>query len=276
MKVALHFEPVKAHQQRFMEMLARGIEAHGDRASATESWEPADVICLWGEREPNPPWHDGPVLRLEAGFVNGDSGDYVKDRLRFISTGWNGCGAAADPIPFELDDSRVEKLGLSLAAPREVPIGEGTILVCRQHPADATAFGADFNSIVIDCHALASGTSYTVVDRLHPLIARRNGVRQPPLDVALEDCALCVTYSSTAGVEAVMRGVPTAALGERSMVADVAARSLEDPWSEVARKLDARGPWLNWLSHRQWTHSELRDGTAWEFLKRCLVAQSAH
>ena len=263
-----------------MSMLAAGIKKHSDIATVSEKWQPADVVVIWSGRQENPPWHDGPVLRLDGGLLHADSGDFQRDRLSWISTGWNGVAGEADPLPIEVDGSRWAKLadtiGIELAEPFELPADQGHILLCRQHPGDRAAAGADFDALLAECNAVAMGTNYAVSDRLHPIIARRNAIRQPPLGGALEGCVLCVTFSSTSAVEAVVRGVPTVALSPKSAAYEVAAHSLEEPWTECANLLSEREPWAHRLAWQQWTHDELRDGTAWEFLKRCLDAQSAN
>ena len=90
--------------------------------------------------------------------------------------------------------------------------------------------------------------------------------RAEPIDEALDDCWVCVTYSSNAAVDALVEGVPVVTLADfaasyrmgRTSIADV-----EDPYYPPDR-----GPFLAALAAQQWSVHEIRNGTAWADLQR--------
>lgn len=279
LKIALHYDPYKAHQKTFLELMATGMRACGDDAKASDGWEPADVLAFWSSKHEQPSFHDGPILYLECGFLHRTAGDYARDRQSWISLGWDGVAGNARPIPesIEIGPERwaalSAALAMPLADPREVDTKTDHLLLCLQHPGDQAARGADFAGIEARLAEIEETSGMPVRVREHPIIARRNSIRQPPLSVDLENCGLCVTYNSTSAVEAVVRGVPTVAMHERSPAYEVAAHSLDDPWAQWRTAAEGREAWAHRLAYRQWTHSEIRDGTAWEFMRACLDAQ---
>ena len=81
-----------------------------------------------------------------------------------------------------------------------------------------------------------------------------------PLNEALKQAAIAVTFNSNAGVDALIAGVPVYAEDEGSMVYNVASRRVGQTVFPDRRQ------WAHDLSYCQWTLDEYRDGTAWEHL----------
>lgn len=100
-----------------------------------------------------------------------------------------------------------------------------------------------------------AGMPEILTDR--PVKVRRKGSPVPLAD-DLRDCWCVVTWSSAAGIEAVLAGVPAIALGESV----IPYGDIEDP-----PKFDRR-EWAARLAANQWTLEEMADGTAWINLTR--------
>ncbi len=256
MRAFLHYETRASHQLDAMVALAGGLARHGihiDISAGTEGADRADFIVWWGDKVPDE-LRDRPRLILEAGYINGRSGDYVKDRLRFVSVGWNGLHGRADPGALDCPPDRWNNIGVELMPWKT----DGNyILICDQHPGDSVSPGnRRWWAAALD--EVDPEVRRSTIYRPHPLMAHDMG----PLAQSLRDAAMCVTWSSTAALEAVCLGVPTVALDRGSIAWPVTSHSVSDP-----TYLGDRSGWAYNLAYRQWTHEELADGTAWKHMR---------
>ncbi len=257
----LHARSGQDHQREAMEALACGLRLNGIESVIADDHvgaEQADFVVWWGNGTPLY-LKDKPHLLLEAGYINGQSGDYVRDRLQFVSAGWRGLHGRADVGAGSLGcpPDRWEALDIELVPWRNH--GE-YVLICDQHPGDAVS-PRDRNWWRELSDELGPER---IIYRPHPIMAPN----MRPLSEALEQAAVCVTWSSTCAVEAVLSGVPTVAMDRGSMAWDVCSHSFdEDPY------LGPREQWAYNLAYRQWTHAELANGTAWETLRTGLDAR---
>lgn len=254
MRATLLFRRGQDHQYIVMKLLAEGLRQHGILATLMmDDADPiGDFVVTWGEKRK----YDLPQLVLEAGYINGCSGDYVSNRLRFVSAGWNGMHGRADcSHPEHPPSDRWNALGIEVQPWRD--IGE-YVLICDQHPGDIAAPPEGW------WQPVAEQFRERVIYRPHPIVANED---MRSLAEALEDAKYCVTWSSTAAVEAVIAGVPTWALDEGSIAYGVCRNEIAmyDAGEDAYRP--DRTEWLHRLAYRQWRHSELESGEAWEYLK---------
>lgn len=91
---------------------------------------------------------------------------------------------------------------------------------------------------------------------------------------ALRRASCLVTHGSSAGVWAILAGVPVISLGD-SICSPVAESSLENIrkpfWPDDA----LRGRWASAMAYCQWTTKELEDGTAWRWISQEVARQCA-
>ena len=85
------------------------------------------------------------------------------------------------------------------------------------------------------------------------------------LAAELADCWALVTHASNAAVEALLAGVPVFVTGP-SAAAAMGCRELSK--IESPRMPDERPAWVERLAAAQWSLAEIRDGTAWDALRR--------
>ena len=245
MRIALIASPRKAHQVHAMTSIGYGFAAHGHTPqmfSTLANVTKADMVVTWGARNAT----HLPRLILEAGYINGNSGDYVADRLRFISTSWLQPHGASK-IYGEIDRKRWKSLGIDLEDWKE---GGDYALILEQHPNDANSPPAtDWANYVAAVDKVAP-----IRIRPHPLIEKSG-----TLESDLAGAQFAVTWASTAAVQAVISGIPVYALSEQAIVRPVAAHSLAE-----APKTPNRYHWACELACRQWTPQELASG---EFLE---------
>lgn len=101
-------------------------------------------------------------------------------------------------------------------------------------------------------------------------------INTEPLVKCLKRASCVVTFNSTMGTDAALRGTPVIALDEGSFAYPVAGHSLADlvPVPTLtdpvgcALRTPRREPWLAKLAYSQWTLAELESGTAWAHLSR--------
>jgi hypothetical protein len=252
MKVYLHANPNKQHQIDAMQSLWVGLTRHG--INVTGDIERADFTVWWNKIAP-PEARNRPRLYLEAGYINGRSGHYVSDRLRFISAGWNDLHNAADRMP-DAPADRWEKLDIELK-PWRINTPMERALLLGQVRGDRCAPGADTWDRIVTRAAMQ--WKYIRV-RNHPLVSS-----EPPIEKQLTDFDVAVTWASTAAVECVIEGVPTVTLHKSAISWPVTGHKIN---RKVA--IPDRQQWAYNLAYRQWTHLELEDGSAWDWLQQGL------
>jgi len=246
LKVALVADPRREHQVAAMNAAGKGFAKHGHKPSIYTSLAgvgASDLVVTWGGRGDV----NVPRLILEAGYLNGNSGEYVADRLRFISTSWNKPHGAGEFLG-KVKRKRWKALGIEPADWRDK--GGDYALILDQHPGDYNAPPRG----VWESAIAAVDRMMPVRIRPHPLIAKSR-----PLEQDLAGAVLAVTWGSTAAVEAILAGIPTYALSEQAIVRPVAAHKLAE-----APITPDRYDWLCELACRQWRSEELASG---EFLE---------
>jgi hypothetical protein len=254
MKAYLHAPPSKQHQVDAMRSLWVGLTRHG--IQVTGGLEQADFTVWWNRLDP-PVVRDRPRLFLEAGYINGSDSNYVTNRLRFISAGWNGMHNEADSMP-DAPQDRWNRLGIELK-PWRVNMPVERALLLGQVRGDRSAPGADtWDDICVRASKL-----WQIKVRNHPLMSKGN--QEPPIEKQLAEFDVAVTWASTAAVECVIEGVPTITLHMGAIARPVTAHDLT---GNIA--IPNREQWAYNLAYKQWTHLELEDGSAWEWLQQGL------
>jgi hypothetical protein len=255
------------HQLEAGRAMAAGLRRHGVEVEWGE-WNspyPCDFAVCWGARQRSLFQARAPVLVMERGHVG--------DRHWWTSCGWNGLGRRGSyPAAHDRGD-RWRSWGLQSLVERWSE-RDGYALIIGQVEGDA-AIG-DLN-LVEWGNAVARGLFdlgwKMIVYRRHPLspptpipVGARPATGKPDetgLEEDLRRAALCVTYNSTAGVQAVLAGVPTVTLDIGAMAWPVAAHSLDEAPVRPSRHL-----WLWDLAWTQWTQKEIVDGKAWDAVRQ--------
>jgi hypothetical protein len=142
------------------------------------------------------------------------------------------------------------------------------ILYLHQH--FSTPAGSTATRSFAFARALAA-RGHRVVFRPHPH-PRGEWLRLPDVETstgtlaeALDGAAFAVTCNSNSAVDAVLAGVPTVTLDYGAMAWDVTSHDLDQPI--VTPDRDA---WAAWLAGVQWSHDEIRSGTAWASVSRAM------
>ena len=76
-----------------------------------------------------------------------------------------------------------------------------------------------------------------------------------------------VTYTSGAGIDAILQGIPNIACDTGSMVYDVSSKNIsevEDPYR------GDRLEWNNKIAHCQWSIEEFESGECWEHVSKSI------
>tara|TARA_B100001057_G_scaffold104758_1_gene102194 strand:- start:16158 stop:16952 length:795 start_codon:yes stop_codon:yes gene_type:complete len=106
-------------------------------------------------------------------------------------------------------------------------------------------------------------------DRPYDIRLKRNRqerIKEDTLEEDLaNDCHCLITYNSVAAVESVMNGVPAITLGPNA-ANHVSSRKLSEVNDLHFPTDQERIEWLRHLSYSQFTHGEMKDGTAMDIL----------
>lgn len=242
------------HQVAAMKAMRKGLRAHGHdifygKIGANVA---ADIYVVWSIK--NLSQIPGPYIVLEAGYINANTGNYLKDRNRFISFSIDGIHGTAKDHPPAPSSDRWEQLGIELSPWKER--GEGNTLLVAQHPMDAVT-GEPYQRWLTLTKNLLSLDGVDYVLREHPLI----NPDQRSLQEDLAAASRVLTYCSTTAVESVIAGIPTLAHADSSIATAVCSRSLEENLWQGDRL-----PWCHQLAYRQWQLDEIADGRAWEWM----------
>ena len=255
------------HQHQHATWMTEGLKVHGInvRAATSDDDVDCDFCVVWGYRK-IPLFHFAekagtPVLLLERG--------HLQPRMQETSMGWNGlAGLGIRPQCQDNGERFNSKYGHHLKPWR----WDGEyVLVMGQANGDASLHGLDFNKWAQAVCDAYRGEGHKVVFRPHPLADQNRhptGVevhKGVALEQSLSGAKLCVTYTSTSAIEAVLAGVPTISCHDGSMSTPVTARG---PLTTPIRP--DRTAWAKRLAWCQFTIDEIRNGTAWETMKTCM------
>lgn len=202
-----------------------------------------------------------PYLRVGLGGAFGDDADFCND---------NSPGDRWERMQKEFD--------LSIKPWRT----DGRhILLIGQVPNDASLKGCDICQWLVDtAYELKKHTSRPVKVRLHPRTAKEEAVPlvaeikaagatlSDPIEPIWNDLRgswACVTFSSSACVEAMLAGIPTICTSPASIGYKVTSNSvveIEQPEMTLDRE-----QWFRNLSYAQWNADEIASGEAWRHLQ---------
>jgi hypothetical protein len=245
-----------SHQQHWCRAFQEGLRRHGIRADIHAPLDrvDCDLAVFWGHRHAD-------VIRRQQGkdYLVMEQG-YLGERLKNISLGFNGLNGQAT---FYNGSPRRADKWRHLLKPWHT--GE-YYLVVGQVNGDASLQGRDINDWLAEVAGQTKGLP--VMFRPHPLgrgYARYFDEHTGTLAEALAGAKAIISYSSTAGVDAILSGTPTYAAHKCSMVWDVAQHDISLPPIQPDRTV-----WLERMSWCQWTENEIIKGEAWEHLQSLL------
>jgi hypothetical protein len=270
MKLGILVARHAAHQVDTANMLARGMQLHGDSAEIFVSEiefmarTDLDAVCVWG-------WRRGRTFR-DLGFdVLVMERAYLDDRFKWVSLGWNGLNGRA-LWPLNASPERWDRHFSRLLKPWRVPSGSSYALLLGQVPSDTACRSIRLENWLSTVTQRLRLMGRAVRFRPHPKapIVRVPGAaiaRDSTLAEDLAGAEFAVTFNSNSGVDAVLAGVPTVAHDEGSMAWDVTSHSLEEKLQRPDRL-----PWAHRLAWRQWLPTEIEEGIAWPRVKGALRA----
>jgi hypothetical protein len=249
-----------AHQQDWVGAFCRGLARHGLVFEVNPAQDAAcDVAVFWSHR-----WRKVIAAQRAAGrdYVVLERG-YLGDRMAWTSVGRNGLNGRADFAAAGAPADRFERHFAALLRDWRTPFAGGHTLVIGQVPGDAAIQGLDVHDWADTVAAALRARGERPVFRPHPL--DRSGCRPGLLPAiggtladALDGAARVVTFSSNAGVDAALAGVPVCALDRGAMAWPVATHALATPPA-----MPDRTAWAAALAYSQWNKAEIEAGVPW-------------
>jgi hypothetical protein len=222
---------------------AAGLAAVGYGAGAVP-----DVTVAWGGRNPKPP-ASGKLIVAENGYLNGPDGPYVA-----LAVGAHN-GAGKWP---ERSRERFNRLGVDFKPWRQ---NGGHVLVCPSRGIGMQPMPKDWTQRTVV--ALRKLTDREIRVRAHPGQWKRIPGVDDSLARDLEGAWACVIWASTAGVKALVAGIPVIYTAPNWICAAAAGNRLEDIEQPP---MPDRAPAFERLASAQWTLPEIASGEAFRTL----------
>lgn len=258
-----------AHNKSHAAWMKTGLERHGWTVllapRGTVLGASLDMVCCWGVKQPVVwEWRKKfgkPVLVMERG--------HLPPRFEWTSCGFNGLAGKAVYAKANDGGERWRTHFGHLEKPWTD--GRGYALVCGQVLGDAALWGCNFRHWAQKVTDELKAKGQKVIYRAHPFALEKQKDRwcpkgalfsTRPYAADLADASLVVTYNSTAGVEAVLAGVPTVAFNAGSMAWPVTTHDLQ---SEPIRP--ERSAWAHDLAWSSWRPEEIASGETWARLE---------
>jgi hypothetical protein len=223
---------------------ASGLAAAGYRTGPVP-----DVTVAWGGRNPKTP-SSGKLIVAENGYLNGPEGPYVA----LAVGGHNGAGHWPAG-----SSERLKRLGVDFKPWRQ---DGGHILVCSSRGIGMQPMPKDWTAKTVA--ELKKHTDREIRVRPHP-----GNWKQLPehpdvsLSKDLEGAWACVIWASTAGVKALVAGIPVIYTAPHWICSGAAGNQLGD----IERPLmPERQPVFERLASAQWTLPEIENGDAFRAL----------
>jgi hypothetical protein len=260
LKAAVHANQT-THQQAWCGAMAEGLQRHGVSVVMAPYDEPreCDFAVVWG-------WRQQAVINAGKNVLVMERG-HIHPRMDWASCGWNGLQRDAT-YPKAPNGERWERHFGSMMEPWQDR--DGCALILGQVIGDASLRGRDIHAWAAGAASRLREVGYDeIVYRPHPMMARagfefcpREARLSKNKDLAddLGGASVAVSFTSTAGVDAVLAGVPHIAWHDASMAWPVSGRAPHE------RVMPDRERWAHDLAWTQWTNDEIRSGEAWEAL----------
>ena len=259
-----------AHQRQHAAWMRAGLERHGWHVEfvGREKIVPtaAAMACSWSIKQRRVwDWQKvtgGPVLVMERAAL--------QPRFEFTSCGFDGLAGRGRYAYRDDSGARWHRYFAHLEQPWKPADAGGYALLCGQVLGDAALWGTNFRRWAQDaCNALRA-KGMRVVYRPHPHSLKCGDHWYPlganfstrPYADDLAGAARVVTFNSTAGVEAVLAGVPAVSCDKGSMAREVTAHAADAPMIQPDRSA-----WEHRLAWSCFTPAEIESGEAWAALE---------
>jgi len=260
--VAIHYYPYLSHQLVWGMSFQKGLKRHGIEADLIQygTKQDSDLTVFWGHGVRNQQIREKQIrtgrhyLVMERGFFN--------DRFLHCSLGFDGLNGLANYLNHSSPSSRW-LLSRSSLKPWN-PWGDYYLLI-GQVSGDNSC---NHINMLEWYDEIISRTQVPVMFRPHPL--DRSGrtpkgarISSASLERDMAKAKAVITFSSTAGVDAMIAGKPVVAYDPISMVYEIAAKDVR---TDASREPN-REQWAYDLAYTQWNQKEIESGEAWEHLR---------
>jgi len=273
MKVQIYTKNAE-HQKEWLNAFAAGLVQHKVEHDITEDflrYKDADLHVFWSIKHPSLITrcleYNKPFICIERGYI---------DRENFASVNLNGLNGRSqlDVSDFRDNDYRRLRHGWNV---KPLKLKGREVIIMGQMPGDSSLDGRDIYTWARKTYDYYEERGYSPRFKPHPLEQSRNDWEKygkeyekeyetcygmnlftGNIEAAIKAASMIHTYSSNAGVDAWLGGVPCIADSPVSMLYN---------WQTPAGSCLGIRHWLNELSYRQYNKEEFESGESWELLK---------
>ena len=239
-KFLVHTNKSLKHQVMYAEAWIEGLSRHGDLGAITEAPDTeSEYHMVLGPHYAKKYWLGHPrTILLDRCFW--------WDDLRYVTLGW-------------MDEEGGRKFQQDCPSDRPKPVptvhkyGVRALIL-----ADYGMDTGELTSMGFDCGLIP-------ITRKHPADCN---APQELLEDVLGYYDIAIGYQTTALISAAIAGLKIVCLDPRNPVYPISNKAFPVQVNDL-RHFD-RTQWLNNLSYAQWSYEEVKDGTAWEYLKGLL------
>ena len=287
------------HYLEYLESFAKGCGGELVNSSDAHRYDCAVIFGSYKE-ERGKPAHKGkgkiiesgiPYVQIETQLIGRPIATAFHNEFRVGVNGflWDDANWGFSHISSDRTSKVFGRNGYDPNVPWRVE-GEH-ILLCMQKVGDASMRGADVFEWTYDAvKQIRQHTDRKIIIRPHPLYrkaTKHKALQEKVLEVSdvvwqetdllkegfisvqdqLVKAWCTVTYTSGAGIDAILQGIPNIACDTGSMVYDVSSKKIseiENPFTGDKTK------WANKISHCQWSLDEFESGECWEHVSKSI------
>ena len=305
MKVAVIQDSAsKPEYEKVLQSFAMGVNKFGDTAELVQSSEHKNYDCsiIFGsyKRERGRKAHKGKgiifdsgqnYVQLETQLIGRPITTHIHNEFRVGVNGflWDQARWGFEFIQGDRSKKVFERNGYTTNINWN-NTGE-YILICIQKVGDASLRGADiFDWTYRTVEEIRKYTKRKIIIRPHPLYRKnlkheelKETVKQfvavewqdndltkntwIPITEQIKNAWCVVTFSSGAGIDAVLNGIPTIACDPGSMVSELTSHSLNRIESPYCGDIKT---WANKIAYCQWNIDEFESGECWQHVRKSI------
>jgi hypothetical protein len=204
---------------------------------------------------------------IEQGFLN---------RKYYRSFGINGFAGLSNKLPQNCSDDRFKKLNINI---KNMKINNnGYILICGQLPWDTQVQNVNYNKWLNNLFLKLKKINKKIIYRNHPLYKPRGKFKitipnfviidkNKMMTDSVKNAYCCISYNSTALIEAIIEGCPIIPYNKMSIVYNLSSKDINNLYLPTQKEIYQT---MCNISYMQYNEKEWSNGIAFNYIKTLL------